>query len=244
MGSSKPTAGSVPTLTPQQQSLQNQVIERAQGQFANLPSESLNLHENPLYQGNRDVILQALRPKSDDDLESQFEALIGAPALRQFTRQILPNLQGQFAQLGAGRSSALNQAMAAAGQDLATDLASQRQQYLQNQRQFQLQAGQAGLSAATLPLSQQLQLFGPAMASATSPYVQGPQPGALSQALGFAGPIAANYAYGRGLGSNAQGGQTGMGSTLGGAGGTAVGALLGGPIGGMLGGALGGALFS
>lgn len=242
MGSSEPTTSQIPTLTPQQQGLQNRVIDQLHNQFSNLPNEAVNLYENPLYQGSRDILLDTLKPKTEADLSRQFDEQIGTRAMQQFTRATLPNVQSQFAQLGAGRSSALNQAMAAAGQDLATDLASQRQQYLQSQRQFQLQAGQAAQSAATLPLAQQMQLFGPAMASATTPMVQGSQPGALSQALSFAGPIAAQYALGKGLGAAAgTAAGTALGTGTGTAAGTALG-FLGGPVGGLIGGALLGSL--
>lgn len=104
----KGKAGQIPSLTPQQQQFQNQILQS----------------------------LQQLYPQAFQNLEgilsSSPEAFraFEAPALRQFEQEIVP---GILERLGASAgshggfsSSGLQQSLAAAGRDLSTNLAAQR----------------------------------------------------------------------------------------------------------------------
>lgn len=98
----------VPRFTPEQQQLQSQLLEGL-GQLS--PEIFSRLQE--LLGG-------------DDEAFSKFEA----PFLRQFERQVLPGIAERFGgsagSHGALSSGGLNQALAQAGTDLSTNLASLR----------------------------------------------------------------------------------------------------------------------
>lgn len=57
---------------------------------------------------------------------------IEAPALRQFSREIAPNIAQRYAGMGASGSSGLNNSLASAGQDLAENLQAKRHEYMHN----------------------------------------------------------------------------------------------------------------
>lgn len=195
MGKSKPPqhVGNIPMLTPEQQGLQNNVIGQLNNQFSNLSDDQINLSQNPLYQQATGNLEEVMRPRTNDQLSQQFNTQIGTPAVEQFNRSTIPGLMSSFAELGAGRSSALNQALAAASKDLSTGHASQRQQYLTDQRSQQLQAGQAAMGAAGMPLQSLMQLFGPSLHNAQTPIVKPYEPGLTSQLLTAAAGGAGAY---------------------------------------------------
>jgi len=138
-----------------------------------------------------------LRPQSAGDLEQSFQTSIGDPTMRQFDRQIVPGIQQQYANVGAGRSSALNQALAQASTDLSTNMGSLRQDFLQRQQQQQLGAAGQAAGLASMPLQQLLSLLGPAMQQSNQPMVQNSQPTFLQQLLN-AGVQGAGAALGGG----------------------------------------------
>lgn len=201
-GTSDPKhVGDAPILSQQQMGLQNNVLSHLNNQFANVPDDRYDLTQNPLYQATTDNLQEILRPRTDEQLSQQFNTQIGNPAIEQYNKMTIPGLMGSFSQLGASRSSGLLQALAAAGKDLSTDLASQRQQYLTNQRTQQLQAGQAAQGAATLPLSSIMQLFSPALQQSQMPMIKPAQQGFGSQALLAAAGLGGSYLGAKGFGS-------------------------------------------
>src|SRR4030067_1901849 len=113
--------GNVSMLTPEQQGLQNQM-------FGQLGPDFLKA-----FQG-------FLQPQSEADMQSAFQKSYVDPAMQTLQQQILPGIQQRFADVGAGSSSALNQALAKGAQDVTTQLGSQYGQYQQNQQLQQLQA--------------------------------------------------------------------------------------------------------
>lgn len=98
----------IPTMTPQQQQFQSQLLE----QLGQLTPEALSRLQEIL--------------GGDEEAFSKFEA----PYLRQFERDIIPRIAerfgGSLGSHGALNSGALNQALAAAGTDLQTNLAALR----------------------------------------------------------------------------------------------------------------------
>lgn len=181
MGMTKPRqTGNVDLLNPSQRNLQNQIGDMA-GQ--GLVQIDPNLQNNQLYNQASGALGNILRPQSQDELNQAFQSSIGDPTMRQFDRQIVPGIQQQYANLGAGRSSALNQALAQASTDLSTNLGSLRQDFLQRQQQQQIgAAGQAGALSA-MPLQQLLGLLGPALQQSNQPIVQASQPTFLQQLM-------------------------------------------------------------
>lgn len=88
---------------------------------------------------------QFLQPQGMEDYQSLFEQSYINPAMQAFNRQVLPSIQQQFVDAGAGSSSALNQALAEAATDVTTNLGSQFGNFFQQQQQNKLGAlGQLG----------------------------------------------------------------------------------------------------
>lgn len=127
--------------SPQQRDYSNSQLQGAQGQ-----------------QGN---ILSYLNSILSDDPQAmaQFEN----PAIQNFQRKTLPGIAERFAGMNAGSSSALNQTLGEAGNDLQMNLAQHRANLKQQALQHLLGMGQQGLQG-------QLQ-----------PYIKGSSPGLMSQ---------------------------------------------------------------
>lgn len=150
-------AQQIPTMTPEQKQLQQQLIQ----QLGQLYPEAFGRLQELL--------------GGDDEAFSKFEA----PFLRQFEREILPGIAERFGgsagSHGALSSGGLNQALAQAGTDLSTNLASLRGG-LQQQALSQLQ----GLSGTA---------FQPSFAPAYRP----PTGGFLGSALSGLGQLGTAY---------------------------------------------------
>lgn len=88
---------------------------------------------------------QMLQPKAPGDYQELFQQTYVEPAQRALERQIIPSIQQSFVDVGAGSSSALNQALAEAATDVTSRLGTQMGQFMQGQQQLQLGAlGQLG----------------------------------------------------------------------------------------------------
>ncbi len=113
----------------EQRNYSNQLLEGAQGQQANVLNY-LNsiLSDNP-------------------ELMEQFEN----PMMQQFQRKTLPGIAERFAGMNAGSSSALNQTLGEAGNDLQMNLANHRAQLKQFALQHLLGMGQTGLKGELKP---------------------------------------------------------------------------------------------
>jgi len=148
----------IPNMSPQQQGLQNQILQLLQGQLGQGGSF-----------GQAQGYLQNLLSGSPQAMQS-FEA----PAMRQFNEQIVPALAERFSGLGAGSqsSSAFQQALGQAGAGLAENL-----QYLRSGLQ-----GDAANSLLNLPTN----FLGSAFQSPFS-YMQKRGGGRLSDILGAFG---------------------------------------------------------
>lgn len=110
-------------------------------QFSGQDLEGSNISQNPLYQQSVEGTKQFL-PGGTGFAPIQQEAQ------RNFQQNTIPAIMNAFGR-GAKSSSALNQALAGAGQNLNTSLASQL-------AQLQLQASNQGANLAGLPFQQNL----------------------------------------------------------------------------------------
>ena len=128
-----------------------------------------------------DYLQQLFNPQSYERLEK--------PAMRQFQEQIVPGIAERFSAMGSGSkgSSAMRNELGRAGVDLATNLASLRQQGMMG-------ALPQALGLQQFPIQAQLGLFGQGVGTnlAGVPY-QG-MLGPLLQGLGQAGGTAAAMA--------------------------------------------------
>lgn len=109
--------------------------------------------------------------------EENFQKGVVDPALRTYRQDILPEIEGRFADAGA--SSALNQALARSSEDLSSIISGQRIGYQGQQQQAQLGA-----------LGQILSLLGQ---RAFQPIIQGPQQGILGDLLSTGARAGAAY---------------------------------------------------
>jgi hypothetical protein len=116
-----------------------------------------NLSQNPLYQQSVEATRQFLPG-------GQGFAPIQAEAQRNFQQQTIPSILNAFGS-GAKSSSALNQALAGAGQNLNTSLASQL-------AQMQLGAAHQGAGLAQLPFQQGLSAAGLGLGTSPFAYLQ------------------------------------------------------------------------
>lgn len=79
-----------------------------------------------------------MQPYDQDQFQDLFQQSIVDPALLSYEQQVLPAIQQRFVDVGAGSSSALNQALGQSAADLSTMLGSQMGQFRQQQQQMQL----------------------------------------------------------------------------------------------------------
>lgn len=114
---------------------------------------------------------QFLQPMDVGQQQELFQQAFVNPALQTLERQVLPAIQQRFVDMGAGRSSALNQALAGAATDVSTMLGGQFGNFYQQQQQNLLNAlsGLGGLATQQTqqPIIQQRQgLLGPILGAA------------------------------------------------------------------------------
>lgn len=81
---------------------------------------------------------------SPEQMQGAFQKSVVDPSMQTFNQQVLPSIQQRFVDAGAGSSSALNQALGGAAENLTTSLQSQYLPFLQGQQSNQL-AGLGGL---------------------------------------------------------------------------------------------------
>lgn len=92
-----------------------------------------------------------------DDMAG-FEKGVVDPMMQQYQQRVLPEIQQRYSDVGAGSSSALNQALAASAGDLTTQLSAQYLPY-QQQQQANRMAAAGGLIGATTPTLQHQELM-------------------------------------------------------------------------------------
>lgn len=183
----------------QQLDLLNQVVAQAGPMLA-----SSDITKMPGYQ-TAQKSLMSLAGYRPEEIKEQYQQQFVNPAMQTFTQDIIPAIQQKYANVGATRSSALNQSLAQAGENLGTQLSSQLAGLLDAAKQRQLAAAPALAQVSSMPFSQALSLLSPAMAQSQTPIISQGKQGILGSALG---------AIGGGLGSYFGGGGT-LGNLLG-----------------------------
>jgi len=113
--------------------------------------------------------------------EDQFQKGVVDPTMQTYNQDILPALEQRYADIGAGSSSALNQALVRSSDDLTNLLAGQRIGY-QGQQQATRQNAQNSALQAIMSLMGQ---------KSFQPIVQGPTEGLIKPLIGAAGQVGA-----------------------------------------------------
>lgn len=172
------------SLSPQQTALLNQLISQAGGNLS-----QGDIKQNSLFQGGSSFLQNLF--SNDPQQQQSFEA----PYMRQFNEQTIPDLAERFAGLGAGSSSAFQNALGQAGASLQEKLAHLRSGN-------QLGALGSALSFSQQPISNLMQFLnaslGGTMSGGGGPAAQQQgQPGAFSR---FLAPI--NSGIGGALGQS------------------------------------------
>lgn len=166
------------TLSPQQEGLQNQLIQM----LAPLLQQG-QIGKQPLFQQGQNYLQNLLQ--GDENSFKRFEA----PFMRQFNEEIIPQLAEKFAGLGAGSSSGFQQALGQAGAGLSERLAQLRSG-------LQFGAVNPALQYANAPFAQGQSLLGAAFQPRFNTGISPAGPGAFAQGLA---PI--NQAYGQYVGN-------------------------------------------
>lgn len=143
---------------------------------------------------------QGLRYKLDENFEDQFQKGVVDPAMKTYRQDILPELEQRYSDIGAGSSSALNQALIRSSEDLSNLLAGQRIGYQGQQQQYGIQKAQLGQQDTALKQQGQ-QLRAQAQLGALQqvmnlmgqrpyqPIVQGPTEGLIKPLISAAGQV-------------------------------------------------------
>ena len=108
--------------------------------------------------------------------EDQFQKGVVDPTMKMYQQDILPGLEQRYADVGAGSSSALNQALIGSSEDLTNLLASQRIGYQGQQQQFKQNAQNSALQTIMNLMGQK----------SFQPIVQGPTEGLIKPLIGGA----------------------------------------------------------
>lgn len=132
---------------------------------------------------------QMLQPYDPAQYEDVFTRAVVDPAMQQFQQRIIPSIQQSFVDVGAGSSSALNQALGQSAQDLSTSLGSQYLDFFRQQQANRMAAlGQLGGLAGQ-------QQFQPLVSQTGG--ILGPLLGLTGNLLGAGGNVWGGYLAGR-----------------------------------------------
>ena len=121
-----------------------------------------------------------------EGFEDQFQKGVVDPSMQMYRQDILPQLEQRYADVGAGSSSALNQALVKSSEDLTNILAGQRMGYQGQQQQYGLQQQGMRQQAQQSALQQVMNMMGQ---RAYQPIVQGPTEGLIKPLIGTAGQL-------------------------------------------------------
>ena len=111
-----------------------------------------------------DTLQGLLGGQNPEEFQKLFQQAYVDPAMQQYQQKVLPAIQSQFNNLGAGSSSALNQTLAGSANDLTTQLGGYAGQMYGQQQQQKMGALQAlmggGLGQYGQPIMQESPLSG------------------------------------------------------------------------------------
>jgi len=185
--------GYTSAYSPSQQALLSSLSNRAYG---GLGTGAFDITQTPMYMQGSQALSSFLTP-SKEDLESRYQTQFVEPSLATFRQQIIPGIEERFSEAGATRSSALNQALAAAARDLATNLSSQRAGLLSEQEARRQQAINQALQYGAAGPQTEMQLAQLGLQPYRTPIVQPGQQGLLQSLIPGMANIGAAYAAGR-----------------------------------------------
>ena len=158
---------------------------RQTGQANLMTKEQRNILKNVLGESGGDlsnVLQELLNPQgTSGTFDDQFQQGVVEPSMQMYNQDILPALEQRYADIGAGSSSALNQALIRSSEDLTNQLSGQRIAY-QGQQQSTRQNAQNSALQTIMSLMGQ---------KAFQPIVQGPTEGLIKPLIGAAGKVAA-----------------------------------------------------
>lgn len=151
----------IPMLTKDQKRFLSDVLTRGTSQKAKRAYQGY-LEDEP--EINLDKLLKPSK-QTYKDLMNQgsgmdaFKSGVVDPMMLQYSQQVLPAVQQRFADMNAGSSSALNQALAASANDLTTQMSANYIPFMQGQQATRLAAAQgyASLSNPYVDLYKQAQ---------------------------------------------------------------------------------------
>lgn len=174
------------TGTPEQIQ-QYQRYDPAQQQiYQNVTQPGAQLQQQPLFQGASQFM---------QDLFSGDMSAFQAPLLQQFEQETIPGISEQFAGLGMGASSGLNQTLARAAENLGTNLGAQRSQLMMSMLPQALQYSQAPMQEqmSLLNLQPQGQYLSPGTEGMLVPFAKGAATLAGNAIGGPVAGVAGNY---------------------------------------------------
>lgn len=177
-GSSPSMVGSASAYSPNQQQLIDAYTNYVYNNMGNL-----DISENPLYQQGSSA-LSGIINATPDMLEERYRTQFVEPQMNQFQREIVPMIEQRFADVGGARSGGLNQVMAAAAEELATRLASQRAALMNEQETRRQQAIDQAFKYSAAPSEIELRAGQVGLQPSQIPIVDPGQQGILGQILG------------------------------------------------------------
>lgn len=128
------------------------------------------------------VLQEMLNPMgTSGTFEDQFQQGVVEPTMKMYNQEILPALENRYAELGAGSSSALNQALMKSSEDLTGLLSGQRMQYQGQQQSMRQNAQNSALQTIMSLMGQK----------AFQPIVQGPTEGLIKPMMQTGGQLGA-----------------------------------------------------
>lgn len=188
LGSGPSQVGTTTGLSGEQQNLLNATLNQLIGGQLG----QTDISQNPAFQQAVGSLGQFLQP-DQEGLQRQFQTQFVDPSVQSFNQQVIPAIQSKFASQGAGRSSALNQTLAQAGENLQTQLSSQLAGLIGEQQGRQLQASGVLGQLANLPSQNALQLLQLGLQPSQIPIISQGSEGILGSLLGAIGTGAGAY---------------------------------------------------
>lgn len=164
MGQDAQQVGQANNMTSEQSKLLKQGLSGLGGDFSKVLMDLLNGGQG---QGG--------------SFEDQFQQGVVDPTLKTYNQDILSALEQRYADVGAGSSSALNQALSRSSEDITNLLAGQRIGYQGQQQQLKQGAQNSALQTILSLMGQK----------AFTPIVQGPTEGLIKPLIGLGGQLGA-----------------------------------------------------
>jgi len=201
MGKSKaPSIKQVPTMTPEQQALLNELLGSLSERFQ---QGGFDITEQAPFQAGQEALMSLLEGFNPEQTTAAYQAQIAQPAIQQFREEIAPAIQERGTAAGFRQSGDVQRDLARAGTQLESNLAGGLQGQLAQREQFGQQNKLAALSQALgfagAPQAAQIKEYAPILqALGLSPFAIQQTQGQASPWASFLGPVAAGVGGGIG----------------------------------------------